>query len=85
LNGEKNQGRFKFHQIIMSWIVKNVFLQVSQFGLWPFMAIINDAQYKIRHWIIVLISIWYPSDNAITNHALKGLSKLEKDGIIVNR
>jgi hypothetical protein len=49
------------------------------------MAIINDAQYKIRHWIIVLISIWYPSDNAITNQALKGLSKLEKDGIIVNR
>ena len=67
-------------------IVKFVF-QVSQYGFWPFMAIINEAQYKIRRGFVILLSLWFgnkkPPAKALMDEPLAELQRLEKDGIIV--
>ena len=67
-------------------IVKFVF-QVSQYGFWPFMAIINEAQYKIRRGFVNLLSLWFgnkkPPAKALMGQPLAELQRLEKDGIIV--
>jgi len=52
------------------------------------MAIINEAQYKIRRGFVILMSLWYgnkkPPAEAIMDHPLKELQRLQEDGIIVN-
>jgi hypothetical protein len=52
------------------------------------MAIINEAQYKIRRGFVILMSFWYenkkPPAKALVDHLLKELQRLQEDGIIVN-
>ena len=52
------------------------------------MAIINEAQYKIRRGFVILMTLWYenkkPPAKAIMEHPLKELQRLQEDGIIVN-
>lgn len=64
------------------------FLKVSQYGFWPFMAILNEAQYKIRRGFVILFSIWYGNKKlpgkAIMDQPLKQLRKLEEALVIVN-
>jgi hypothetical protein len=53
------------------------------------MAIINEAQYKIRRGFVILMSFWYgnkkPPAKALMDYTLKELQRLHEDGIIVNR
>ena len=51
------------------------------------MAIINEAQYKIRRGFVILLSLWFgnkkPLAKALMDQPLAELQRLEKDGIIV--
>lgn len=64
------------------------YFKVSRFGVWIFMAIINEAKYGVRRKFVVLLSIWIgnkkPPRGALMDGSIEELKRIETDGFIVN-
>ena len=62
--------------------------QSSKWNFWPFMAIINEAAYKVRRSNVVLVGLWHgdrkPPMNAFVRPCVESLAKLKEPGLEFN-
>lgn len=64
------------------------FFNVSKFGFWPFMALVNEAKYGRRRSFVILLAIWFGNKktprSVFMDGFLERLKSLEKDGFVYN-
>ena len=63
------------------------YFKISKFGIWFFMAVINEVKYGVRRTFIILLSIWIgnkkPPRDVFMDGPIASLKKIEKDGFLV--
>lgn len=58
----------------------------SKKAFWPFMAVINEAKYKLQRAFIILLSLYYghkkPPMNSFMDWIMSEWARLERDGVL---
>ena len=84
----REQGKIDDFTITVIWNTDGAQpYKMSKNGIWPFMATINEAPYKLRRVYVILLALWFgnkkPPMHAFLDWIIEEWKRLEKDGIQV--